>query len=522
MGTKFTAFFLLPGAALALGLYAFWRLGRTAWRPVAALAVSCTIGFILFGSYNYILNLLNYGHPLQSEASVAYENHEHLAPEARASYANRFATLVRYAHQMVDWNPYLWLEPHLGTDLFTELEAQQVGTYDWMSETFDLNLRVGSWATHPLRGGSLGYGLIGFLLVLLSPAALIGFAAQSARSPSEQRVLSLTYLAVGLSWFLLFVVLVNWSPWRMRLFAVFVPYLVAAVLPWIYSRRWVALLWVMPVILFSVLNFFSLPRSSEYLLSRIAPQTFTPRLASTYEQLDVQVLELYFLDSPQHITLTGQLYEMFPLMQAFPEASFSFQPGNLSAEPLQTALEQGTIDLVIADADTDCSWEQPVPVVPTHLSVRYCFYVQDPIRLMNAYNVALAYTRPIDFTVSATWHEQLEVESLKVFDPSLFAATNPNRAARVMSVFGEHWNPTQNFNVSPAEMKAGPWGRRLARNRGCRIIFGPGASPICTWMSKHSMRGRGNLLLSCSTQVTIGCLLPGKTPTRLRYANYSK
>ncbi len=273
LGTKYTVFFLLPGAALTLIALAFARyvfvrpdglppplrlpsrdtqemLGvgrrltlarvlrrlRNLWDAVSRLVlllVACAVGFGLLGAYNYVLNNQRLGNPVTSvgidTSSALYD------PAFEAAFYNGPGNVARYVYQTMDWTVlpgfataddslflgHLWLYRALDDALSLRLEAVPRFTELYAEST-------------GRRETQVGFGPVGYGLLLIAPFAFVWAAAR--------RKLSAWWLFIGLSWLVLFAWLAPWSPWKTRYFPIFMPFLVAGMLPGLLRRRWLAAL----------------------------------------------------------------------------------------------------------------------------------------------------------------------------------------------------------------------------------------------------------------------------------------
>ncbi len=289
LGTKYTAFFLLPGAAVLLVVVAVVyaagaRAASTrpsttrarklvfvgAVRKLVPLAVSCIVGFALFGAYNYVLNTLSFGNPITSldvdSSSDVFD------AGRREHFYNAPANLVRYHFQSMDWSPYP-VQKHYTHALLRAHDA----VYRWLSDALSLDLageRIFYYLDEsPAKRESIsvGYGPIGYLVLLsalpLGVALLMRawwFARTGGPNNAVQRALwSGLFLLVGYSWLLLFSMITPYSPWRHRYFLIFLPLLFAGAVPWLVVRRG------MPIVIVCLAVAFSFQfRTSTQMLNR--------------------------------------------------------------------------------------------------------------------------------------------------------------------------------------------------------------------------------------------------------------
>ena len=259
LGTKLTVFLILPGAAIALLIYTVRFRGdlegmpaetsiRSRLAPILALAASALLGFLLFGAYNYVLNTLDIGNPLSShsiaESSAAAENR----PFQPALYGP-VPNLIRYTYQVMDWpivvadenNPFFDLNLRVFDSLSQALHIEPVVLHEFSF--------LGYGMRH-LNFSQAGYGPIIYAALLLSPFCLPLFLWRARRT--RRFDLALLLLLIVWSWLILTAALLPWGPYRVRFFNVFMPLLVAALLPWLYAASRYRLLWLIPVMLLAV------------------------------------------------------------------------------------------------------------------------------------------------------------------------------------------------------------------------------------------------------------------------------
>lgn len=243
LGTKYTAFFLLPAAGPALMIYGFWRVRHAVWKLMIALGISMAIGFAIFGSYNYVLNLLNYGNPITTrdldEASALAQD------GPRSDLYGLGDNLIRYVYMSMDWALFDVTEDH-------PLFRQHWAGFSNLSAALGLNPEsISEFGFHgvglrQLALGTSGFGPVIYLALLFSPFVLIWCAWRLRRSP--RLLVALLLLVMAWGWLATFSAIAPWSPYRTRYFNVFLPLVVAVLMPWLYRGRWRAF-WLLPVML---------------------------------------------------------------------------------------------------------------------------------------------------------------------------------------------------------------------------------------------------------------------------------
>jgi len=230
LGTKLTLLFLLPGLGCGLLLVALVS-GNGAWRRLGRLVAAATIGFALFGAYNYVLNVLDFGRPVASRTGweLVY------APRPAWQY-DRVGNAFRYFDQILD-------EPGLGTD-GSLLPRLQDRAFRVAGRILQVNVDFGTEGATvraarfaPTEEES-GFGPAGFLVVLAAPVCLLAAAWAVARGGCPTgRAIEAAVLVTGFGWPAAFLVANQpWSSSHVRYFLCFVPILSAVVFPRLVGR----------------------------------------------------------------------------------------------------------------------------------------------------------------------------------------------------------------------------------------------------------------------------------------------
>jgi hypothetical protein len=382
LGSKYTILFLLPGAGVVLTVYAVLRHRQAAILLLVALGSSALIGFILFGSYNYVLNYLNFGNPITSRSIDAASST--INPENRENFYGLGANLPRYLYQIADWNLITDTNDH-------PLYVTDIAIHRWVQQTFNLTseaegvFEYESSSGRNLAMGSSGYGLIVYVATLLSPL-ILGVYLWRARTASRYGILA---LLITISWLYLmtFSLVSPYSPFKQRYFHVFMPALIAAIFPWLYAVRRVRVLWLLPIMIFVLLSSIQTVQQvkavSENLRDNIG--TVNPAEAQRLQQI---------LPPDSRIGIMGRLYYAFGLIDQLPQYGYT----NVSTTTANQLLESGEIQAVVGTEDT-CRHGWPQHYAPSRLFIGiYCMLLPDPNTfidepiIMNYYGSRLADT----------------------------------------------------------------------------------------------------------------------------------
>lgn len=223
LGTKLTVVFLLPGLVFAMVAVGWSRHRREApWR-LAGLAAFALGGFALLGAYNYVLNIIDVGNPIASKKGLE------LTLANRPSWCYEKApSALKYLHQTLDW-------PGMARSQTGFFPSLQERTFEAAARGLGLKYEMGEsrWAIRESRFAPdedhSGFGPVGFVAFLLSPAVLVASAISWVRSRRPEPLVRSLLVVAALGWFVGFVF--SGQPWiaeGIRYFLMFIPLLVAA------------------------------------------------------------------------------------------------------------------------------------------------------------------------------------------------------------------------------------------------------------------------------------------------------
>lgn len=362
VGSKLTALFMLPGAGLALLLYAFLTLRKSAIPPLTALAASCVLGLGIFGAYNYVLNVIDFGSPFAADEAVEDVMRTHDSYETPAVYSFG-GNLGRYIYQTMDWTIVASLP---GNRLAFELNNAITRGID---QALGLNLEaVNRFALdetgyRALKHDTAGYGPAGYLVMVISPLLMIFFAVRHRQS--SRFATSALYIAMSWSWLLLFSAIMWWTPYRIRFFVIFMPMLIAATIPWCYCWRRTAFSVALVLIMLSALWTCAWTTWA----NKSFQSAVTSPSGAGYDRLE----ELLDESMPIDATLGISGFRVtFPLMQRFPDYHFV----NVPPDDIPMLLETGQLDAVVADPEEVAGHLSPLPFPRVESTAM--LYVADP------------------------------------------------------------------------------------------------------------------------------------------------
>lgn len=103
IGTKSTALIAIPACAIGYGVLSYYYYGKYCYRVILKFIWYGILNFLLFSSYNYILNFINYGNMFGSKFMLASHGNEY---GFRAIVAN----FIKYIFMFVDFAGFMWNE----------------------------------------------------------------------------------------------------------------------------------------------------------------------------------------------------------------------------------------------------------------------------------------------------------------------------------------------------------------------------------------------------------------------------
>ena len=103
MGTKSPAVIAFPGVFLLLAFFAFKNNKKEFYKPLIAYLIFLFITFMLFSSYNYILNFIDFANPLGSESARAVHGF-------RGGFKAFVANYIKYFFMLFDFSGFRYSE----------------------------------------------------------------------------------------------------------------------------------------------------------------------------------------------------------------------------------------------------------------------------------------------------------------------------------------------------------------------------------------------------------------------------
>ena len=115
MGTKSPAVIAFPGVFLLMTYFAYQREKKECYKPLLAYLLFLFVTFMIFSSYNYILNFIDFGNPLGSESARAVHGF-------RGGIKAFVANYIKYIFMLFDFSGFRYSE-YVGEHIMNAREA---------------------------------------------------------------------------------------------------------------------------------------------------------------------------------------------------------------------------------------------------------------------------------------------------------------------------------------------------------------------------------------------------------------
>lgn len=285
IGTKQTLFFLLPGLALAVGVVLIYC-GRKSLNNLMTWALSGVAAFILVGAYMFIVNQVNFGHPMGPETAVESQT---VGMTGQSLADNLKFNVFRLVYQSID--PTGLPDPLAGYSFKAKgrITRAVVNALHYPVESaaavtpgyqFDLLHR------YVVQEDAAWYGPLLALLVL--PALLYQtYKGIKRKDPLRAAIfiLSFTFLIINAA------LRPGWDPFQGRYFIpvvmISVPMIAFLVKP---GKRWATLRWAVVFIALTV-------AANTFLLNSGKPVT-GERTVWNMSRVDMQTLQSFYMRGP--------------------------------------------------------------------------------------------------------------------------------------------------------------------------------------------------------------------------------
>ncbi len=357
LGTKYTVLFILPGAAFGFLVYALYHFRREALSVLAACTIASVSGFMVFGSYNYILNMTEYGSPFgsrgqDSSSDIINRN----SVDDIDTLFDPAANLVRYGYQFIGLEAYHVILPVRQSDIIQAKNILFEQLFGDSGLQIDYHINETALAVYHVPSTHL---LIFSVAILLSPLILL-YSLFRSRDTDRYRLMTL-YLMSAVSWVLLLALITAWSPWKMRLVLIILPLIAASLFPWLYTSQRRGLLWLIPLLLIASANFGVMQDS---------PLRGQRAVTTPAGEQYIEVLRP-LIPAEGRVGLVGESLAPFLAMRAFPAATYTYIP----ADDIARQLDENQVDVVLTTSQhcqANPAYSVSVqPLMPVNISCIY-------------------------------------------------------------------------------------------------------------------------------------------------------
>lgn len=156
VGTKTPAIMAMPGTFLLFCLISYLYKGKDFYKPILEFIKFFIINFLLFASYNYILNLIDYGNPLGSRSEL-------IAHSFFGGFKAFIANFIRYIFLMFDSSGFSYAD-YIGK--YVTLWQAKILYYLHIPFNIGIITPTQYGINKAILESIMGCGLLGFLIFL--------------------------------------------------------------------------------------------------------------------------------------------------------------------------------------------------------------------------------------------------------------------------------------------------------------------------------------------------------------------
>ncbi len=156
IGTKTPSIIAFPGFFMLISYYSFKNLGKEAFKPLSAFLIFLFFNFLIFGSYNYFLNWIDFGNPMSTESSIVIHK---FWGGPKAFIAN----YIRYIFMLFDFSGFRYSE-YFGAHILHAKSALLHLLH--IPENLGVTMSDKNIINNSLLDVKMGAGILGFLLFL--------------------------------------------------------------------------------------------------------------------------------------------------------------------------------------------------------------------------------------------------------------------------------------------------------------------------------------------------------------------
>ena len=192
MGTKSPAVIAFPGAFLLMSYFAYKSEKKEFYKPLLAYLVFLFITFMIFSSYNYILNFIDFGNPLGSESARAVHGF-------RGGIKAFIANYIKYIFMLFDFSGFRYSE-YVGEHILNARES----LLSFLHIPMDLGVEMSdnNEINNRLLNVKTGAGILGFLVFLpsLIVSIVLGICKRHSKKLQVVLVFGLMFLSFSIAY----------------------------------------------------------------------------------------------------------------------------------------------------------------------------------------------------------------------------------------------------------------------------------------------------------------------------------
>src|SRR5574344_2032797 len=166
IGTKSPAVIAFGGVFLLLCWFSYQKLQKEFYKPILTFLGFLVFNFVIFSSYNYILNFIAYSNPLGSEGAVYMHGF-------RGGIKAFVANYIKYIFMMFDFSGFRYSD-YVGTYITQARSA--LLTFLHIPLELGVEMPDNNLVNNRLLNVKMGVGMLGFLLFLPSIVTAIVLA----------------------------------------------------------------------------------------------------------------------------------------------------------------------------------------------------------------------------------------------------------------------------------------------------------------------------------------------------------
>ena len=173
MGTKSPAVIAFPGVFLLMAYFSYKDLKKECYKPLVSFLVFLFINFMIFSSYNYILNFIDYKSFLGSESARAVHGFT-------GGYKAFIANYIRYIFMMFDFSGFKYSE-YVGEHIINAKLA--IFNFLHIPEDLGVSMSDNNIINNRFLNVKVGTGLLGFLVFMpaVITSIILGFLRKNSK-----------------------------------------------------------------------------------------------------------------------------------------------------------------------------------------------------------------------------------------------------------------------------------------------------------------------------------------------------